>query len=75
MKDYSKYKQCDNCGKYDMPDEDCVYERNGVRRYDYSMQCDGVMTMDIDPFALEINGDDTLYWDCQGSRHESAMDI
>ena len=75
MKDYSKYKQCERCGKYDMPDEDCVYMGRFGQRIDHSMQCDGVLTFDVDPFAEEIHGDSTLYWDCEGSRHESAMDI
>lgn len=64
-------EKCDNCGKKIMSDA----EQEKLTRYEWGSYCNGEMTMDIDPFAMEIHGDDTLYWDCEGSRHESAMDI
>ncbi len=38
-------------------------------------RCEGIKTMDVDPFAEEIHGDSSLYLDCEGGRYESAMDI
>lgn len=38
-------------------------------------RCTGILSWDIDPFRDEINDDQSLYWDCEGGRHESAMDI
>jgi len=37
--------------------------------------CEGEVTFEPDPFAEEINGDDTPVWMCEHHRHESAMDI
>jgi hypothetical protein len=75
MRDYSQYKKCQYCGGYDMPDEDCVYERNGITWYDRSMQCDGIQTWGPDPFAEEIHGDFSDYLMCDGGRYQSSMDI
>jgi hypothetical protein len=58
-------ERCTNCGKR---------IGNPQGRYDGDY-CDGLMTMDVDPFAAEINDDFTLYLDCEGHRYESAMDI
>lgn len=38
-------------------------------------ECDGVMTLGPDPFASEIHEDYTEYWNCEGGRYESMMDI
>jgi hypothetical protein len=57
-------ERCSNCGK-----------RVGDPNVGYGEFCDGVMTMDTDPFAVEIHNDYTLYLGCEGSRYESAMDI
>lgn len=44
--------------------------------YDYSGNfCDGILTEGENPFAVEIDNDHTLYWECEGHRYESAMDI
>lgn len=37
--------------------------------------CEGVKSWDVDPFAEEIHDDHSLYFDCEGGRYESAMDI
>lgn len=37
--------------------------------------CNGEGRFVPDPFAEEIYGDSTLYWNCDGGLHESAMDI
>lgn len=70
-------KKCDNCGKTlkSQAEQEEFYRDASKSRYWYGSFCDGEMTEDVDPFAWEIHGDDTLYWDCEGSRHESAMDI
>lgn len=56
-------ERCNNCGKE---------LREGDWWGDY---CNGLITEAEDPFAAEIHGDYTLYWDCEGNRYESAMDI
>lgn len=44
--------------------------------YDYfGDYCDGELTEGTNPFAVEIHNDFTLYWECEGRRYESAMDI
>lgn len=37
--------------------------------------CEGYKSWETNPYAVEINDDYTLYFECGGSRHESAMDI
>lgn len=37
--------------------------------------CDGVLTLDADPFQEEIYNDPTPVWMCYGQRYESSMDI
>ncbi len=37
--------------------------------------CDGYKYWATNPFAVEINDDYEEYFECDGSRHESAMDI
>ena len=59
-----KNERCENCGK-----------RLSTNDLEWGDTCNGVMTMDTNPFAVEIHDDYTLYWDCEGSRYESAMDI
>jgi hypothetical protein len=54
--------KCDNCG----------YE---IVENPWGSGCDGIMSWDVDPFAEEIHGDSSLYWDCTGNRYQSAMDI
>lgn len=63
-------EKCKNCGKPKMPDDPRV-----TNYWEYGNYCDGVMSLNTDPYAEEINDDHTLYWDCDGGRHESAMDI
>lgn len=38
-------------------------------------ECQGFKYWQIDPYASEINDDDTLYLICDGEAYESAMDI
>jgi hypothetical protein len=38
-------------------------------------ECDGIQTWGSDPYASEINGDDTDYFMCEGQRWESAQEI
>jgi hypothetical protein len=37
--------------------------------------CDGELTLDVDPFAVEIYDDYTEVWLCEGDRDQRAMDI
>lgn len=37
--------------------------------------CGGYKYMAPNPYAEEINGDSTEYFECDGERYESAMDI
>ena len=55
--------KCENCGMN-------IEEPNR-----WGSGCDGIMSWDTDPFAEEIHGDFSLYWDCAGNRYQSAMDI
>jgi len=77
MNDYSKYKKCVFCGKYNMPPSVYPIVGPGYRymRTDYSMVCNGIQTFGPDPFAEEIHGDHTDYLMCEGERYESSMDI
>lgn len=77
MKRYEGFKQCEFCGKYDMPPTVMKWkDKFGQRsRIDVSMVCDGVQTLGPDPFAEEIHGDHSDYLMCDGARWESAMDI
>ena len=62
-------KKCSNCGKeLKSQEEQASLRWSG----DY---CDGVLTMDTNPFAVEINDDFTEYLDCEGNRYEAMMDI
>lgn len=38
-------------------------------------ECDGVGVFGPDPYASEINLDDTEVWECEGHRYESGQDI
>lgn len=73
MRDYTGYDQCEFCGKYNAPVH--TYVRHGITRYDYSMVCDGIETLGTNPYAEEIHGDYTEYYECEGSRYESGRDI
>jgi hypothetical protein len=57
-------ERCTNCGR-----------EIGELIYPIYKYCDGILTMDVDPFASEIHGDETLYEDCEGGRHDSAWEI
>ena len=59
---------CENCGKFLVPEK---WQSDDYADY----ECDGVMSFETDPYAIEINDDYTLYWNCDGGRYESAMDI
>lgn len=74
MKRYEGFKQCEFCGKYDMPASKYRDYRGGMVT-DTSMVCDGVQTLGPDPFAEEIHGDHSDYLMCEGARWEAAMDI
>lgn len=37
--------------------------------------CGGVKYWAPDPYAEEIGGDDSDYFECDGERYDSAMDI
>ena len=54
---------CKNCGGEIVPDG---------WGYGY---CDGIITMDHDPYMWEIEDDDTLYVMCSGRRYESSQEI
>lgn len=71
MKDYSKYKECEFCGKYDMPPSKYWSDRGLIE--DRSMVCNGVRTLGPDPFLADIHEDDSDYLMCDGERHDSAM--
>lgn len=62
-------ENCKNCGK-----ELKSQEAQASLRWD-GVYCDGVLTMDTDPYAVEINEDFSEYLNCQGGRYESMMDI
>lgn len=38
-------------------------------------ECDGYKYWATNPYAEEINGDFTEYFECDGDRYESAIDI
>lgn len=67
------YDKCAWCGKYDMPPS--VYSRNGRTFEDDSMVCNGVLYMQVNPFAAEIDGDHTLVMMCDGEAARLADDI
>ncbi|AXH67307.1 hypothetical protein SEA_WOFFORD_137 [Streptomyces phage Wofford] len=73
MKRYEGFKQCERCGKYDMPPT--RWPNKYSYRMDYSMVCDGIPTWGPDPFAEEIHGDHSDYFMCDGERYESGQDI
>ncbi len=73
MKRYEGFKQCEFCGKYDMPPTKMAAPYH--YRMDSSMVCNGVQYLGPDPFAEEIAGDHSDYLMCDGERYESAMDI
>lgn len=59
---------CEHCGKP-------IRTTDEISLREWGSYCDGKLTLDTDPFAVEISDDYTLYWDCEGARYESAMDI
>lgn len=61
---------CENCRKFIVPSEG-KWERDDYADY----ECDGILTFEPDPFAQEIHDDHENYWNCDGARYESAMDI
>lgn len=71
--------QCENCGKEVKSQEEqhilWMEARKAGRYGSGGKYCDGVMSMAPDPFAEEIHGDFTEYWDCEGNRYESSMEI
>ena len=74
-------KKCKRCGKELKSREEqeaaAAEARKSGKRWNYftGSYCDGVLTLGTDPFQEEIHGDFTEYWDCEGSRYESMMDI
>lgn len=48
---------------------------DGEPIHDPTKDCDGRGTWGTDPYQDEINNDQTLYFQCDCERHESAMDI
>lgn len=38
-------------------------------------ECEGAVTLAPDPFMHEIHGDETLVWQCNKHRHDSAWEI
>ncbi|QGH79482.1 hypothetical protein SEA_LIMPID_177 [Streptomyces phage Limpid] len=61
---------CENCRHPLVPSEG---KWDNVDYPDWA--CDGVLTFEPDPFAQEIHDDHSNYWNCDGGRYESAMDI
>lgn len=51
-----------------------IHEPGNCPHYGHS-DCSGVGRFVPDPFAEEIHGDSTPYWNCDGGLYESAMDI
>lgn len=72
---------CKNCGKeLKSQEEQEVIQAEGRRagkhwRYYQGAFCDGILTMDTDPYAVEIEDDFSESLDCEGNRFEYAMDI
>lgn len=70
-------KTCKRCGCILMSQvEQDDYMRAPGRRWSkmYDL-CDGIVTLDTDPFLEEVHDDSTKYWQCQGERSASLMEI
>jgi hypothetical protein len=63
-------ERCESCGKRLVPFED-----KWSREWYADSECDGILTFEPDPFAIEIYDDHEPVWSCDGYRYERAMDI
>lgn len=74
-------KRCNTCGKEikSQEEQDKIYRESvatGFLRHFYTGSfCDGILTYDTNPFAVEIHNDFSKSWDCEGNRYEAMMDI
>lgn len=48
---------------------------NEICKFCGDVDCDGVKYWAPDPYALEINDDNSAYFECDGERWASAQDI
>ncbi len=58
---------CTSCGREIVAQDD--------PRLDWENFCDGIITQDTNPYAVEMEDDHTLYWECDTLRYQSAQEI
>lgn len=70
-------EKCKHCTKVLMTQEeqDDYMKAPGRRWSECYDLCDGILTLGPDPFQEEIHSDSTEYWQCQGERSASLMEI